>query len=50
MPTAQGQIWQHSKSGGTYSIIGHCILESTNRPAVLYASTIGDGKTWARDE
>jgi hypothetical protein len=50
MATAKGQVWKHLKSGGIYSIVGHCQLEATNRPAVLYASVSGDGRTWARDE
>lgn len=45
----RGTIWKHIKSGETYAIVGNCLLEATNSPAVLYASTIGDGRVWARD-
>lgn len=46
---ALGRVYKHLKSGGIYAIVGHCQLEATNRPAVLYASTVGDSKIWARD-
>ena len=46
---AHGTVWKHIKTGGTYTVVGNCQLEATNRPAVLYVSTNGDGRTWARD-
>lgn len=49
---AAGQFWTHIKTGGTYFITGFCILESTNKDAVLYINeTADDGVTpWARDK
>ncbi len=43
-----GTLYKHLKTGGTYIVVGHCQLEATNRPGILYVSTKG-GKIWARD-
>lgn len=49
MPQA-GEIWKHLKSGGRYVVLGDCLLEASNTPAILYRKvnpSVGD-PTWAR--
>jgi hypothetical protein len=43
-------LWHHVKTGGVYEIVGECIIEATNKPAVLYRSVIpAPGRSiWAR--
>jgi hypothetical protein len=43
-------LWCHVKTGGVYEIVGECIIEATNKPAVLYRSVIpAPGRSiWAR--
>jgi hypothetical protein len=43
-------LWRHVKTGGVYEIVGECIIEATNKPAVLYRSVIpAPGRSvWAR--
>ena len=43
-----GTLWQHQKSGGEYTITGHCMLEATRKAAVLYRCH-ETGILWARD-
>lgn len=42
-----GTTWQHRRTGGTYRVIGHCVLESSNKVAVVYRDVDG-GPPWAR--
>lgn len=42
--------WRHVKTGGVYEILGWCIIEATNKPAILYRSAIPESgrSIWAR--
>lgn len=42
-----GTTWKHARTGGTYKVIGHCVLESNGLAAVIYRDTAG-GPPWAR--
>lgn len=47
-----GSRWQHLKTDHTYVVTGHCLLEATAKPAILYKHVDGDGlgrPMWARD-
>lgn len=42
--------WRHLKSGGEYLVTGHCYIEATARPGVLYTPLYGaQGFAWVRD-
>jgi len=41
-------LWKHVKTQQIYVVVGHCLLEATNEPAVLYSHVNGDGDVWAR--
>ncbi|MEX5515688.1 hypothetical protein [Pseudophaeobacter sp. 1A09344] len=44
-----GSRWLHLKSGVEYAVHGHCFLEASATPAILYASTTdGENPIWAR--
>ena len=46
----EGQVWQHTKSGSNYMIVGDCRLEATGEEGVLYTlNTVEDSTVWARD-
>ncbi|WP_065335496.1 hypothetical protein [Tritonibacter mobilis] len=43
----QSEIWQHVRSGGLYTIIGHGLIEADLTPATIYRS-LWDGAVWVR--
>lgn len=43
----QSEIWQHVKSGGLYTVIGHEMIEADLTPATIYRS-LWDGAVWVR--
>ena len=43
----QSKIWQHVKSGGLYTIIGHGVIVADLTPATIYRS-LWDGAVWVR--
>lgn len=43
----QSEIWQHIKSGGLYTVIGHGLIEADLSPATIYKS-LWDGAVWVR--
>jgi len=54
MNIKKGQFWRHKKTGGVYYITGFCILEATNKKAVLYIEEEADEGDkelpWARNQ
>ena len=44
----QGSRWRHRK-GGDYVVVGHCMLEATVQPAILYRHDEPGNLVWARD-
>jgi len=45
-----GEIYAHYKHPELlYEILGHCMLEATDRPAVIYRAQYGKKITWARE-
>lgn len=43
-----GQKLQHYK-GGIYTVVGHCMIEATLQPGILYRAEQGDKSiTWLR--
>lgn len=46
----EGRVWQHTKTGSNYMIVGICRLEATGAAGVLYTlNTVEDSTVWARD-
>lgn len=43
----RGSVWRHLKSGRVYTVVGHCRLEASGEPAVLYCRP-EDGTLWVR--
>lgn len=43
----QSEIWQHAKSGGLYTVVGHCLIEADLTHATIYRS-LWDGQVWVR--
>lgn len=39
----KGSLWLHVKSGHSYRILGHVLIEATQEPRILYAS---EGDRW----
>jgi len=45
-----GGIYAHYKHPELlYEIVGHCMVEATERPAVIYRAQYGKKITWARE-
>ena len=42
-----GSRWLHRK-GGEYVVVGHCLLEATVTPAILYSHDDPGSPFWAR--
>jgi len=42
-----GSRWEHRK-GGQYVVVGHCLLEASVAPAVLYSHDEPGNPVWAR--
>lgn len=45
-----GSRWKHLKTGNIYVVTGHCFLEATAAPAIIYTLEGKNGdQVWARD-
>lgn len=49
-PPPVGSLWKHKKTGHVYVVIGHCQIEATNQPGVLYTPVWATSAptVWAR--
>ena len=44
-----GSGYQHSKTGGEYTIVDVVLNEATEKPLIIYRAKYGDELTWARE-
>lgn len=48
LPPPVHSLWLHLKTSHSYVIVGHCILEATGEPGILYSDVTGNKDVWAR--
>jgi hypothetical protein len=46
--SASGTVWRHRKTGHLYMVWGHCVIEATLTPAILYTRWPERDVFWVR--